>query len=77
MSEPTEQSKTGGNLVLKPAPSELAEQPRSGEGLSPGTDRVPRPLTCCFAGSRPGVTTVGGSTTDGSAGNHWNPSGVW
>ena len=29
VSEPAEQSKTGDNLVLKPAPSELAEQPRS------------------------------------------------
>ena len=39
VSEPAEQSKTGDNLVPKPAPSELAEQPRSdrpplwGEGL--------------------------------------------
>ena len=44
VSEPTEQSKTGGNLVLKPAPSEIADQPRSGEGLSPGMDTMPRPL---------------------------------
>ena len=50
VSEPTEQSKTGDNLVPKPAPSELAEQPRSdgspswGEGLSPGTNTVSRPL---------------------------------
>ena len=29
VSEPTEQSRTGGNLVLKPAPSEIVEQPRS------------------------------------------------
>ena len=50
VSEPAEQSKTGDNLVPKPAPSELAEQPRSdgpplwGEGLSPGMDTVSRPL---------------------------------
>ena len=44
VSELTEQSKTGGNLVLKPAPLEHAEQPRSVEGFSPGTDTVSRPL---------------------------------
>ena len=56
VSEPTEQSKTGGNLVPKPAPSEIAEQPRSdgpplwGEGLSPGTDTVSRPLPVALPG---------------------------
>ena len=50
VSEPTEQSKTGGNLVLKPAPSEISEQPRSGEGLSPGKDTVPRPLPVALPG---------------------------
>ena len=50
VSEPTEQSKTGGNLVLKPAPSEIADQPRSGEGLSPGMDTMPRPLPVALPG---------------------------
>ena len=50
VSEPTEQLKTGGNLVLKPAPLELAEQPRSGEGFSPGTDTVSRPLPVVLPG---------------------------
>ena len=56
VSETAEQSKTGDNLVPKPAPSELAEQPRSdgpplwGEGLSPGTDTVSRPLPVGFPG---------------------------
>ena len=53
VSEPTEQSKTGGNLVLKPAPLELAEQPRSGEGFSPGTDTVSRPLPIVLPGIAP------------------------
>ena len=42
VSEPTEQSRTGGNLVLKPAPSEIAEQPRSRERLSSTPGTVPR-----------------------------------
>ena len=50
VSEPTEQAKTGCNLVLKPAPSEIAEQPRLREGLSPGTDTVPRPLPVALPG---------------------------
>ena len=50
VSEPTEQSRTGGNLVLKPAPSEIAEQPRSRESLSPETDTVPRPLPVALPG---------------------------
>ena len=56
VSEPMEQSKTGGNLVPKPAPSEFAEQPRSdgtplwGEGLSPGTDTVSLPLPVALLG---------------------------
>ena len=33
--------------------------------------------TRCFAGSCLGFTTVGGSNTDGSAGRHGEPSGVW
>ena len=70
VSKPTEQSRTGGKLVLKPAPSEIAEQPRSREILSPGTDTVPRPLPVALPG-------VGGSTTDGSSGKHGEPSGVW
>ena len=59
VSEPTEQLKTGGNLLPKPAPSELAEQPRSdgpplwGEGLSPGTDTVSCPLPVGLPGVAP------------------------
>ena len=50
VSEPTKQSRTGGNLVLKPAPSEIAEQPRSRERLSPKTGTVPRPLPIALPG---------------------------
>ena len=50
VSEPTEQLKTGCNLVLKLAPLELAEQPRSGAGFSPGTDTVSRPLLMVLPG---------------------------
>ena len=59
MSEPTEQSETGVNWVLKPAPSALAEQPRSyrpplwGEGLLSGTDTVSRPLPVDLPGVAP------------------------
>ena len=57
VSEPTEQ---GGNLVLKPAPLELAEQPKSGVGFSPGfffsrNGHSVSAATCGFAGNRPGV----------------------
>ena len=56
MSEPLEQSRTCGDIVPKPAPSELAEQFRSngppswGEGLLPGTDTVSRPLPAGLPG---------------------------
>ena len=59
VSEPLEQSKTCGDLVPKPAPSELAEQSRSnrpqswGEGLLPGTDTVSRPLPAGLPGVSP------------------------
>ena len=59
VSEPTEQSKTGGSLVPKPALSELAEQPMSdgpplcGEGLSSGRDTVSRPLPIALPGVAP------------------------
>ena len=53
VSEQTEKSKTGGNLVLKPAPLELAEQPRSGEGFSLGTDTVSRLLPVVLPGIAP------------------------
>ena len=42
VSEPTQQSRTGGTSMLKPAASEIAEQPRSRERLLPETDTVPR-----------------------------------
>ena len=69
VSEPTEQSRTGGTLMLKPAPSEIAEQPRSRDRLLPETDTVPQPTRR--------VTTVGGSNTDGSGDKHGELSGVW
>ena len=57
VSEPTEQSETGVNWVPKPAPSALAEQPRShrpplwGEGLL--SDTVSRPLPVDLPGVAP------------------------
>ena len=48
VSEPTEQSRTGGTLMLKPASSEIAEQPRS--RLLPETDTVPRPPPVALSG---------------------------
>ena len=39
--------------MLKPAPLELAEQPRSGEGFSPGTDTVSQPLPVVLSGIAP------------------------
>ena len=59
VTEPTEQSETCVNWVPKPAPSALAEQPRSdrpplwGEGLSSGTDTVSRPLPVALPGVAP------------------------
>ena len=50
VSEPTEHSRTGGNLVLKLAPSEITEQLRSWESLSPETVTVPRPLPVALPG---------------------------
>ena len=64
VSEPTKQSKTGGNLLLKPAPSEIAE---IGRGIIAGKG------DSASAATRLRVTIVGGSTTDGSAGNHGEP----
>ena len=77
VSEPTEQSRTGGTLILKPVPSEIAEQPRSRERLLPETDTVPRPPPVALPGVVSGVTTVGGTNTVGSVGKHGEPSGVW
>ena len=48
VSEPMEQSRTGGNWVRKPAPSEITEQPRHNDSAA----------TRCFAGSCLGVATV-------------------
>ena len=50
VSEPTEQSRTGGTLMLKPAPSEIAEQPRSRERLLLETDTVTRPPPVALPG---------------------------
>ena len=49
----TEQVNKGGNLVLKPAPLELAEQPRSEEGVPPGTDTVSQLLPVVLPGTAP------------------------
>ena len=59
VSEPLEQSKTCGDLVTKPAPSELAEHSMSngpqswGEGLLPGTDTASRPQPAGLPGVTP------------------------
>ena len=50
VSEPTEQSRTGGTLMLKPAPSEIAEQPMLRERLLSETETVPWPQPVALPG---------------------------
>ena len=65
VSEPTEQLKTGGNLVLKPAEQPSLQSSRGRERDFSRNGHSVSAATCGFAGNRPGVTTVGWSTTEG------------
>ena len=67
VSEPAEQSKTGDNLVPKPAPSgtigacrtgAVRWTPVEGRGIIAGDEHSVSSTTCWVAGSRPGATTV-------------------
>ena len=75
VSEPAEQSKTCDDLVPKPIPSELTEQPGR-EGLLPGGGHCVSSAAGWVVGSRPGATTVKRLITDGSTGHHRTPAGI-